>query len=121
MIPYLFNLEVKPTPKSLDNILSFLKDSQKSLDNIINNCSLSCRLTDAQITVNRGSLLFGIPKIINKLVPPFANCLFVYLIDEFENLLDYQQRYFNTLIREKESPTTFKIGSRLYGVKTYLK
>jgi hypothetical protein len=45
--------------------------------------------------------------------------LFLYLVDEFENLDVLQQRYINTLIREKEMPTSFRVGGRLYGVKTW--
>ena len=41
------------------------------------------------------------------------------MIDEFENLTVDQQKHINTLLREKESPSTFKIGARLYGVRTY--
>ena len=40
---------------------------------------------------------------------------FLYLLDEYENLADRQQRYINTLLREKELPCSFKIGGRTYG------
>ena len=46
------------------------------------------------------------------------NVLFVYSIDEFENLTLDQQKLINTLLREKELPSTLRIGSRLYGIKT---
>jgi hypothetical protein len=45
--------------------------------------------------------------------------LFLYLIDEFENLSQTQQKYINTLLRERQSPCSFKIGSKLFGVRTY--
>jgi hypothetical protein len=45
--------------------------------------------------------------------------VFLYLIDEFENLSETQQKYVNTLLRERQSPCSFKIGSKLFGVRTY--
>jgi hypothetical protein len=45
--------------------------------------------------------------------------LFTLFIDEYENLYEHAQRYINTLVRERENPVTFKIGARLYGMRTY--
>ena len=64
-------------------------------------------------------LVFGPPKIVAAEVPELDGIQVLYLIDEFENLSKEQQRYVNTLIREKERPASFKIGARLYGVRTY--
>jgi hypothetical protein len=71
------------------------------------------------ITVTRGSLIFGIPRVLAAHFGPLRDVLFVYLVDEFENLTESQQKYVNTLIREKDRPCTFKIGARLYGMRTY--
>jgi hypothetical protein len=40
---------------------------------------------------------------------------FYFLIDEFENLEDYQQRVFNTIIKHANANYTFKIGVRELG------
>ncbi|WP_215410255.1 hypothetical protein [Janthinobacterium sp. JC611] len=40
---------------------------------------------------------------------------FFFLIDEFENLEDYQQRVFNTIIKHANKNYTFKIGVRELG------
>ncbi|MYM29030.1 hypothetical protein GTP58_11935 [Duganella sp. CY15W] len=40
---------------------------------------------------------------------------FYFLIDEFENLEDYQQRVFNTIIKHSNANYTFKIGVRELG------
>ena len=73
---------------------------------------------DLEILVSPGSLIFGLPKLIQSSTAYFTDFQFLYLIDEFENLEEYHQRYINTLIRERESPATFRIGVRLYGIKT---
>jgi len=45
----------------------------------------------------------------------FRNKQFFFLIDEFENLLPYQQRILNTLIKHAGTGYTFKIGVRELG------
>jgi hypothetical protein len=47
--------------------------------------------------------------------PQFAGKQFFFLIDEFENLLDYQQKVLNTLIKHATSAYTFKVGVRELG------
>jgi hypothetical protein len=62
--------------------------------------------------------VFGVPQVFLKHLPLLQGIQIVYLIDELENLTESQQLYVNTLLREKELPTTFKVGSRLYGFRT---
>jgi hypothetical protein len=45
----------------------------------------------------------------------FSSKSFFFIIDEFENLLDYQQEIFNTLIKHCGSSYSFKIGIRELG------
>ena len=43
---------------------------------------------------------------------------FVYCcIDEYENLLDYQQGVLNTYIKHSESPLTYKVGVKRFGLR----
>jgi len=48
-------------------------------------------------------------------VPALVGKHFFFLIDEYENLLDYQQQVFNTLIKHAAQSYTFKIGVRELG------
>jgi hypothetical protein len=113
--------DVKYDPKvygSFENLLLLIRDLHRELDRQVNNCVITCSL-DIQITVTRGSFIFGIPKIIRNHLEPLSDCLFVYIIDEFENLTIDQQRYINTLVREIQAPCSIKIGSKLFGVRTH--
>jgi hypothetical protein len=101
-----------------DQLLSLLRKLQRDFDKEVNNCGLTCKL-NVEIKVTRGSLIFGVPRVVSSLADELSSCLFLYLIDEFENLSAEQQKYINTLIREKESPSTFKIGAKLYGLRTF--
>lgn len=114
----LFDDPPSPFPRSLRALGATLKDLQRELDGAVNNCGITQEL-DARIRVTRGRLIFGLPQLLGRDVPMLEGVQYVYLVDEFENLSESQQRYVNTLLREKEIPCTFKIGARLYGVKTY--
>lgn len=105
--------------QSLSDVVRWLIDKRREVDFAVNNLSLSGRI-DFSIQLSAGDLIFGLPKIISENIEPFKQVTFLYLIDEFENLTLEQQRYFNTLYREKEIPTTFKIGAKLYGLRTKL-
>ena len=48
-------------------------------------------------------------------LPNFKSKQFFFILDEFENLLDYQQEIFNTLIKHCGLFYTFKIGVRELG------
>lgn len=48
-------------------------------------------------------------------LPQFSNKMFYLLIDEYENLEDYQQMVVNTLIKHNSEDYTFKIGVRELG------
>lgn len=102
----------------IGGICNILKSLQKKVDSIVNNAALNKRLDNLKILTTSGRLIFGIPQIIVDHIPSFKKVQFLYLIDEFENLTEQQQKLYNTLLREIEAPSTFRIGARLYGIKT---
>ena len=114
----LFNSWDHAAPASLEALLESLRHLQKQVDVAVNNCAISGELR-VKICATRGILVFGIPRILVGRFPSLGKCVFTYLIDEFENLSEPQQKYVNTLIREKELPCSFKVGARLYGIKTH--
>lgn len=105
---------------NLCELKATLSTLQRELDYEINNLPLreehSIRV---KILVTSGKLIFGIPKIVSKYINELKSFQYIFLIDEYENIEEEQQRYINTLIRERESPVTFRVGARKYGVRTY--
>lgn len=106
-----------PTAQSISELIADLEDRQRRLDFQVNNAAFTGELKP-EICVTRGRLIFGLPKIIAEWVPALNNIMFSYQLDEYENLTVEQQRHVNTLVRERESPATFKVGGRSFGVKT---
>ena len=111
------NLEVQPS--TISDLKHFLHKLQKQVDYEVNNCAITGeKISNMRILISPGGIIFGLPRILETVIPVLKNIQFIYLIDEFENLFEYQQRYINTLIREREAPVSFRIGARWYGIKT---
>ncbi|RQH12741.1 hypothetical protein [Bradyrhizobium sp. RP6] len=102
----------------LSEVRDYLAELRRQLDYAVNNAALSNELK-AEVLVSRGRLFFGIPSLASQTLTSLRDVQFIYLLDEFENFTEDQQMYLNTLIREREGPTAFKIGARLYGVRTH--
>jgi|TARA_R100000789_G_scaffold96254_1_gene97496 hypothetical protein len=105
---------------TLINLSQTLYTLQKKVDFAINNRALTkSKISEKiEVLVSPGKLIFGIPEILSNNVSDFKNLKFLYLLDEYENFTESQQKYFNTLIRERKNPTCFKIGARRYGIRT---
>lgn len=105
-------------PQSIKGLIETLHLLQKKVNTAVNNSSIT-RNVDIKILATSGILTFGVPKVLALNLTSLKAIQFLYLVDEFENLAEAQQKYINTLYREKEIPCSFKIGARLYGVRTY--
>ncbi len=105
---------------SLSDTINFLDRLRTNIDLAVNNYSLNPNLIDKLIIgTNPGGLIFGIPIILKKYLSQLKNILFLYLMDQLEDIDADHQKHINSLIRDKTDPVSFKIGSRLYGIKTY--
>ena len=114
----LFDVPPQSVIASTESLVEKLRAWRRALDVAINTAALTQRL-DVSVPVTPSRLVFGLPRIVAEEVPGLRGVRVLYLIDEFENLNKDQQRYVNTLMREKEWPASFKIGARLYGVRTH--
>jgi hypothetical protein len=113
----LFDLPPPLEQPNVANLLAGLHGLQRELDIAINNASL-LRELPVTIRATRGALVFDLPAILVSSLPSLGSIQITYLLDELENLSATQQRYINTLLREKRAPSGFVIGSRLYGIRT---
>lgn len=105
---------------SLGDISSALRSRRAEVDFAVNNSALARgKPMSVTISLTRGSLIFGIPRLLGVTVPELNGVSILYLIDEFENLAAAQQQYVNTLIRERQPPTCIKVGVRRYGLRTF--
>ena len=115
----LFDVTVSERFNSFSTFEDFLRNEQKDIDFAVNKSALTRRLDGIRILFSPGRLAFGIPAAAKKAIPSFGSALVVYLIDEIENFTEDQQKFLNTLIRYRSGNVSIKLGSRLYGIKTY--
>ena len=114
----LFDIRDFKNLSSLKLVIETIKGFIREIDYSVNNAAVTLQLKSFSIRATRGRLVFGIPQLIREHISAFSDILILYLIDELENLTENQQLYLNTLIREKRSPVSFKVGSRLHGFRT---
>ena len=112
-------LTVAPSRRlvGLEDFLNYLREQQRVVDHAVNNCAITNSL-DICIDINRGGLVFDACQVIANCSDLMRDVVFLFLLDEYENLDVSQQRYINTIIREKQSPANFKVGTRSYGIRT---
>ena len=103
---------------SFANLSGDVQLRRRHLDREVSDVVFSNRLRP-RIDCVRGSLIFGIPRIICDHISSFNGLTFCFHMDEYENFTAWQQEYFNTLLRERQPPVTFRVGARSYGMKTY--
>lgn len=115
----LFDYPPFAKPQSWDEFVSGLGHVRRNLDLSINNCFTAAPPNTA-IVCSRGALIFGLPKLLAASIKNiFGDITFTWLIDEYEHFHETAQKYINTLVREKQRPSSFKIGVRLWGIYTF--
>jgi hypothetical protein len=109
------------SPRKCENIselVDYIAQERKDVDFTVNNCVFTGK-ADHVIQITRGRLIYALPAIFESFfVDGEKGFNFVYIIDELENLTECQQKFIHTLYREKRGPCTFRIGVRLYGLKS---
>lgn len=105
---------------SINDVTELLKELRKKIDEQILNAAFTRKLTydDVKVLFSPGDLIFGIPASISACVKELNNVKFIYILDEYEKLFDWQKVFINSLVWDKKTPVTFWIGARRYGYTT---
>ena len=104
-------------PSTLRELRVLIRSYQREIDVAINNLPITRKL-DIKIRTGPSRLIFGVPQLLSKFARKLSKSVVLYLLDEMENLSLNQQKYINTLIRHRTGNCSFRLGARLYGVKT---
>lgn len=99
---------------TLRELVEALFEAKQAFEAYVNNVADS---RAAPLLSMQGAPIDALLRIVAEL-PQFAAKQFFFLVDEYENLLDYQQRIVNTLVKHSGSIYTFKIGVRELGLRT---
>ena len=111
------NVDTKcETIMELNDYLSLL---QKKLQYEIHNFKTFGKKEPAvEIKLPVSAMTYGIPNALKDYVPYFKGRHILYLFDEYENIDELQQQVIQTLLREKPTSCTIRIGTRPYGIRT---
>ena len=97
----------------------FIQLQKKLLYEIHNFLLLGKSQPQVDISLNIGALTYGIPNLLKKTVSFFKKKHILFLVDEYENFSEQQQQVMMTLLREKPTSCSIRIGTRPYGIRTY--
>lgn len=104
----------KPVPASFNEFVDWLKAQRQQLARWFRNFD-DCPPPELfPLREFLSSLIYEIREKLNYL----ADTVFAVYIDEYENLLDDQQRFLNTLIKSGEPPLIFHIAMKPNGMRT---
>jgi hypothetical protein len=106
-------LHFKMVPTSLRQFGDELAQARIAFEGAINNIADKPR---PELSIQGGPIDVLIEEISE--LPEFKSKMFFFLIDEYENYLEYQQQVINTLIKHSGENYTFKIGVKELGFKT---
>lgn len=116
----LFDSSAPTDVTTFGGLIDHLVVLRKKVDYVVSNVATGrTKLSDVDICISPGSLIFGLPELLVKHSVNLSGVLFVYMIDEIENFTVTQQKFLNSLIRFRRGPVSLKIGARLYGIRTY--
>ena len=105
---------------SFRHLNDFFIQRQKEMNYRINNFWFEGKNNpECEVLFSAPALTYGIPKLLKEKIEFFKDKYILYLIDELENFTKSQQELIQTIIREKPTACTIRIGARLYGVRTY--
>jgi hypothetical protein len=101
----------------IDDVLEKLSLLRRKIDKEIVNAAFTRKLDVQSVTIlfSPGDLLFKIPKLLTDNIESLRDVKFIYILDEYEKLFEWQKVFVNTLVWEKKPPCTFWIGARRYG------
>gem|GEM_PF-3530767 len=101
-------LLVQMMQKQVDEVFEFINEAPFTLEPIFKSRPI----------ISTEKIIFDMPVILQKYIPELKGKKILILLDEYENLLEQQQRVINTLIKHIRGPVTFRVGTRIKGFKT---
>jgi len=113
-----FNIPLQSEEVTINSIITMFQNQLDKVFDFINCSALSQNVKFLEHPLKSGSLVFGIPLLLQIHLPELQSKRFIILLDEYENLRENQQRIVNTLVKHTRLPVTFRIGTRLRGFRT---
>lgn len=112
-------LSVDTKCNTILELIEYLSKLQKMLQYEIHNFKTFGRKEPkVEVILRVSSLTYGIPNALKEFIPYFKDRHILYLFDEYENIDALQQQVIQTLLREKPTSCTIRIGTRPYGIRT---
>ncbi|KFC23655.1 ORC-CDC6 family AAA ATPase [Epilithonimonas lactis] len=105
---------------TLSDLLNYFQSQKSKIDKeiILAAFTREFNYSNIEIPFTPGEFIKNIIYEISTKINFFSNIKFIFILDEYDKLLEWQKIYINTLVWDKKPPMTFWIGARTYGYKT---
>lgn len=103
---------------TFDEFRKWIASERRKVDQAVNNAAFTGKL-EISVPFSLGDLSLNIGGCLGSWNSALSDLPFIYLIDEIENFSAAQQQVVNTLMRYGEGRATFRVGGRLYAIKTF--
>lgn len=104
--------------REIRDFAQWTEQRRREIDHAVNNVVFTGKLK-LRVPFTLGSICLEIGGWLRRSCVGLGEFSLIYLVDELENWSLEQQQVLNTLIRYSEGKATFRVGTRLYGIKTY--
>lgn len=104
----------------LKDLLNYFQSKRSIIDKEIILAAFTRGFDYSKMELNLipGEFIKNIIWQISSKIDFFEDVKFIFILDEYDKLLEWQKIYINTLVWDKKPPMTFWIGARTYGYKT---
>lgn len=105
---------------TIDSLIEGIRILLRKIDSEVINAAFTRKLDYGQVKClfASGDLMLRIPEILCSDIPELKDFKFIYILDEYEKLFEWQKVFINTLVWTKKRNCTMWIGARKYGYTT---
>ena len=106
--------------KDFQSLTNFISKERCKIDKEIIDAAFFRKINYAEIETNiiPGAFLNQIVNAVTSEIDILKNIKFIFILDEYDKLFEWQKEYINTLVWDKKGPVTYWIGARTYGYTT---
>lgn len=103
--------------QNIDELISHIIGEKNKIEKELINATFNRKFSYDSININfiSGEFVISLANLIKEKIELFDDIKFIFILDEYDKLLDWQKIYINTLVWDKKPPITFWIGARTYG------
>lgn len=106
--------------ENIEELILHIVSEKNKIEKELINATFNRKFNYDLININfiSGEFVLSLANLLKEKIELFNDVKFIFILDEYDKLLEWQKIYINTLVWDKKPPITFWIGARTYGYKS---